>query len=107
MHLALTGAGAADATAVSSADNDNRFVSGAVAARSAAGVYAVTLTQSGRVLLNAIPSYVSAAGFYVLWNASLSGGVVTLKFKDAAGNAVDLASGDIANIRLEFKNSGA
>ena len=105
----LTGTGAAP-TAAAAADTDNRMISGI--SRSAAGVYAITLSQYGRVFMGATLTPSPSANGLVLGAASFSSGVLTVKIfsvPTAAGNAAaaDIANADTALLTVEFKDSGA
>ena len=106
----LTGTGASAPTAAAAADTDNRMISGI--SRSAAGVYAITLSQYGRVFMGATLTPSPSANGLVLGAASFSSGVLTVKIfsvPTVAGNAAaaDIANADTALLTVEFKDSGA
>ena len=101
----LSGAATDPPTFASGADNDNRLITSA--GDGGVGVYTFVLNKHGRVFLNAIASFEAAANFYHMWNCSFSGSTLTVKLKDAAGAAIDLASGDKLRLTVRFKNTSA
>jgi hypothetical protein len=105
VYFQLAGAATDPPTFASSADNDNRFITSA--GDGGVGVYTFVLNKHGRVFQGATATFESAANFYHLWSCSFSGSTLTVKLKDAAGAAIDLASGDTLRLAVRFKNCGA